>query len=126
MTDMSGMVAMGDIPADSGPVSWYPVYLRVFHLHKILDNCKEEYKICNSLLLAKTEMDGRYSLPLKFIFSYCARASLRTRLGGRWCRWRVCGDRMAAVPYGYLGTRDGDIVQRRAAQGLTKLLAEIK
>ena len=27
---------------------------------------------------------------------------------------------------GYLDTRDCDIVQRRAAQGLTKLLAEIK
>ena len=69
MTNVSGMVAMGDIPADSGPVTWYPVNLRVFHLHKILENCKE-YKICNSLLLARTEMDVRYSFPLKLIVSY--------------------------------------------------------
>lgn len=104
------MVAMGDIPADSGPVSWYLVYLRIFHLHKILENCKEEYEICNSLLFARTEMDVRYSLPLKLIFFYCARASLGTGLDGRWCQWRVCGDRMAAVQYGYLGTRDCDVV----------------
>ena len=81
MTNVGGMVAIGDIPTDSGPVSWYPVYLRIFHLHKILENCKEEYKIHNSLLLARTEMDVRYSLPL--VHCLLLRASLGTRLGSR-------------------------------------------
>ena len=53
----------------------------------------------------------------------------KPRYEARWqARWRVyvvIGWQLYHM-VGYLGTRDCDIVQRRAAQGLTKLLAEIK
>ena len=73
-------------------------------------------------------MTGRV---FNLIFSYSARKSLGASLGARLGGGGVSGGYVVIRwqlyhMVGYLDTRDCDIVQRRGAQGLTKLLAEIK